>query len=290
MFVAVILIMPGLYAVDRARELAALDLQKALMAATETLTEKGPDFEEAIALNREMIESYVRHIENREAGYIDLLAKLLFSGYNPENVLREAVDVLKTAEKEKGKAAKYIAMWKAGGLINNFCSSRERFYKKRIIWLDSGKLPDDLSEDIEKSFDNSLELSKELEGDPNWLNALRACESNRKTMYLLFLGWLGYGSEDHIKEFRDCVKRTYSSKLELARNLPRDTEEQRIKQWLVGKFAESEKRREGILDAMLKGDTYMACVQMTEAIKIAYREKEELDKVIFKANESEVSK
>ena len=237
------------------------------MLAAEQLNELGPCFIGERREHAEMIKKYTDHLEERQLAPI---LRLLYPHYSPKKVFASTLSDLEKAE--NGEEAKK-AIWQAGEASNQLYMLGKLFPRSPIEQFKSEDLPDWLVKDVNDGLTRSHELVDELKDSQTLEAAVAACRANRKTILLLFLARLGYDNEEKIKSFLSDVERARDCTLLIAKRMVED----KTNKELLYETARSEDRRIKILEVMLAKDKDMEkiCPLLTEAIKRAYKKKEE---------------
>jgi hypothetical protein len=237
-----------------------------LVMAAEPISDKGTDFTEEIKANVEILQIYVDHMKERHLA--DIL-KLLHPAYQPKKRLLPILEQLEKAPNDQEGSREVL--WESGNEFNDFYKDSNKLSSRKTTWFKSEKLPEKLLKDLDIALVESQELAKKFEEQTNMENALAACQANRRTMLLLFLARMGYGSEEKIKQFLSVSNRT----LDCKKSLTSTIEDPKTKK-IILVWKESEQHRMNILNAMLRDDMEKVRELLKDAIDKAFKEKQGL--------------
>jgi len=275
----------GVAELARANSEEALYLSAdALLLGSEPIWDNGMGFREQMEKNAEALRTYTKEqIPNR---HLSPILSLLHPEYDPRKRLLPLLAELQKPPEDETKARD--VMWKVGKEINEFYKDLEKLSSTKVIWFKSERLPEDLIRDINEAFEESEKLLAKLQTDLDRAlsdqvldelekkelveDALAACQANRRTMLLLFLGRMGYGSGEKIQQFLNLSERAVKCKKTLAEKI-KDAGEKKI----VTICRDSEQRRVKILKAMLAHDMEEARRLLREAVDKAYADKDRLN-------------
>ncbi len=233
------------------------------MLVVELLNETGPEYSERSKEYEEILHLYMGHLNNRAHNQ---LLNFLYPEHNYEKVLYSCLQALENAsDNEEAKNA----IFQAGVVSNKFIDSIEsRFPKSPYEWLKSEKIPNALLDTLEESMHESNKLVHKFVKNRTIHNAVTACNANRKTILYLGLARLGYNHKENIDQYLCDVKMSHSHFLELSLM----DENNKYKNFLL-QWADSERRRINILNAMLDNDMNKVSKLLREAIEKSFKEK-----------------
>lgn len=267
----IIIIVSQLYVATGVGELARNNADDALFLAADAFTlgaepisKLGPDFTEENKSHAEMLAIYS---DQKEERHLAAILSLLHPDYEKQKKRLIALSsTLKNAPTDKEQARE--AIWRAGKELNEFYKDSEKLSAKKIIWFKYERIPEELVRDLDKALAESETRVKELEENLTVENALAACQANRRTMLLLFLARMGYGSQEKINQFLSITEKTLDCKSKLAEKIEDPEVKQTVLTWRDG-----EERRVDILNAMLDNDMEKVRNLLKEAIEKAFADK-----------------
>ncbi|MHC4573227.1 MAG: hypothetical protein ACYS76_03715 [Planctomycetota bacterium] len=283
---AIVIIVCWLYVTTGVGELARHNSDEALFLAAdafvlgaEPISELSPDFTEEGKSNAKALRAYVGQIQER---HLAAILQRLHPEYSPKERLLPLLARLE-APGDQQQAQELI--WTAGVESDRLHLAAEKFARAVVVWFKSERLDEELVRELDEALGDSRKLVEKLqtelvaalsdqvldqvEQDQAVKNALAACQANRRTMLLLFLARMGYGSEEKINEFLGLAEKTSGCKVSLAGTI----EDPEVKRTVLD-WAQSEQRRVHILKAMLDNDMDQVRGLLREAIDKALKEKE----------------
>jgi len=240
----------------------------ALVLGAEPISEVGPDFTEESRNNGKALRVYVEHMLGKR--HLADILRLLHREYRPKKRLLPLLAALEKPPEDEKEAREVIR--KSGDQIIEFYKDSEELSSRKIIWFKPERLPEDLVSDLDEALEKSRELVNKLEQQPTVENALAACQANRRTIVLLFLARMGYGSQEKINQFLTVSEKTGDCKERLAGTI----EDPEVKE-LVLAWCDSEQRRVHILKAMLHEDMEKVRKLLKEAIEKALMDRRRLE-------------
>lgn len=253
----------------------------------ELFTESGPAIrlEEAVIrheINLKECKTYLKQktAENTIQKVIASAAKLpgarwLFGDsddYSATKGINEALNILEQTKRETSHPKMLEAIWGAGEHLLGF---REKMIDPRrmgrigVGFYKNERIPQDLQRAVEAAIGISQAKLNDFEAGKSWERAWALCEANRKSILLLFLARSAYKEEiiaEHINNLKIILDKSRTTKKNYADMLP-ESERNPVKK-LVTLFAESDRRRLGIVEAIQHND-------MGEALYLIWEAKEE---------------
>jgi len=253
----------------------------------EMFTESGPAtrLEEAAKRHEENVKKCQTYLRQRTSG--NTIQKVIVSAarlpgaswlfddpdeYSATKGINEALTILEQAKKETNHRKILEAIWEAGEYLLGF---REKMIDSRRVgrigvgFHKNERIPHDLQEAVGAAIGMSQKMLDDFEADKSWKRAWELCEANRKSVLLLFLTRSAYKEEktaEHMKKLKTILDKSHDAKKNYADMLP-ESKRNPIKE-LVTLFAESDRRRLGIVEAIQNND-------MGEALYLIWESKEE---------------
>jgi len=187
--------------------------------------------------------------------------------YSAEKGIDKAEKILEDVNDVTDERKIIEAIWLAGEQLLNFREkmiSFRRVGRIEVGYYESTSVPKELVDSIVNALNDSHEKLKDFQARESWQKAWTLCEANRKLALLLFLARSRYEGEN-LEVFEEMLNKSYEAKKTYSETFPEDNKVGK----LIALFAQSDKRRLGIVEAMKTND-------MSKARYLIWKAKEEV--------------
>lgn len=233
----------------------------------EMVTEAGPGpmLKDSLERHKQILQDHKTYIEQRSSEntrhwFTTSVPKLpvvnwLFGDwdeYSAEKGIAKAEKILEDVNEVTDERKIIEAIWLAGEQLLDFRENMISF--RRVGRIEIGhyektSVPKDLVDSITNTFTESNIKLKDFQARESWEKAWSLCESNRKLVLLLFLARSRYEGEN-LEGYKNMFNESYTAKKAYSETF---AEDDRVGK-LIALFAQSDKRRLGILEAMQTND------------------------------------
>lgn len=248
----------------------------------EMVTESGPGpmLKQTVKRHKQILKDHKTYIKQRtsENAQQSIIASALrypgiswlfkdWDKYTAEKALDKALDILSSCDEETDQQKIIEAIWKAGEQLLEFREKMISFRRVGRIGIGFYKntnVPMDLRKAITNAIGESNTKMTDFKGGESWQKAWALCEANRKLVLLFFLARSRYEG-DNLEDLKEMLKESYEAKKAYSETFAEDNQVGK----LIALFAESDKRRLGILEAIQTNN-------MSKARYLIWQAKEEV--------------
>lgn len=264
----------GAKSLSEADTLNLHNVADSLILLTELATESSEDCVRAKVDHIEMLDKYVKHMENRHRPWAFVLKN---------DITKELKLIIKTLEEDRSKDGSEDLQWNeayqqseasvrieiASKTIVDFLSKHKLFTYEPIVDFGSEVVSEEMKTTIRDLLNEAHKKTQTYINDLNMLNSELAYRANRKAVVYLYLvrsQWLEIITLEELRELRGDINRT----IYWNRVLKRSVEISREERLRLTKCSANELRHLRILHAIIENDMKEAHTWLQIAIKQAF--------------------